>query len=103
MSLAFVAMPDHVHWLVQLQGAATLEELMRKLKGRSARRINQLTKTGGPLWQAGYYDHALRADEDLLTVGAYLIQNPLRAGLVQDLDDYPHWYSVWHKPADDRG
>ncbi len=36
-SLAFVVMPDHLHWLMLLQGDLELSEVMRRLKGRSAR------------------------------------------------------------------
>ena len=49
--------------------------------------------TGSKLWQNGYYDHVLRKDEDRLGIIAYLLSNPLRAGLVSDLRRYPFWGS----------
>ena len=48
-----------------------------------------------PIWQAGYYDHALRIEEDIQTVARYIVANPIRAGLVQKIADYPHWDAVW--------
>ncbi len=40
LSLAWVVMPDHVHWLVQLPEGLSLDQLMRRFKGRSARALN---------------------------------------------------------------
>jgi putative transposase len=47
------------------------------------------------LWQPGYFDRALRKEDDRLAVARYLVANPLRAGIVQRIGDYPHWDSVW--------
>jgi putative transposase len=98
-SLAFVAMPDHFHWLVQLTGTRTLQEIVGSLKGRSARRINLVRGISARVWEAGFHDHALRVEEDIENIANYLLLNPVRAGLVANFDEYPYWYSVWH----DRG
>jgi len=102
-SLAHVVMPDHFHWLVQLDRETTLQEVVRKLKGRSARRISKLKLTTERVWQSGFHDHAVRVEEDLENLANYLIQNPLRAGLVRDVEDYPFWDSAWHKRKTCRG
>ena len=44
---------------------------------------------GGPLWQPGYYERVLRAGDDGRTVAAYIVSNPVRAGLVREPKDYP--------------
>lgn len=93
-TLAWVIMPDHLHWLLTLR-AATLARTLQRLKSRSAISVNRALGTTGPLWQRGYYDHALRQDEDLVTVARYIVANPLRAGLVNNLADYPHWDTIW--------
>ena len=95
-NLAYVAMPDHVHWLMQLRCDVELHEVVRRLKGRSARKINLSTNSPSTVWQKGFHDHALRREEDIETLARYLIQNPVRAGLVKRVKDYPYWYSVWH-------
>lgn len=87
-SYAFVLMPDHLHWLVQL-GEDRLDTLMHRVKSLSARQIEPLR------WQAGFHDHALRGEEDLKRVARYIIANPLRAGLVESVGDYPYWDAVW--------
>ncbi|HEC19303.1 MAG TPA: transposase [Gammaproteobacteria bacterium] len=89
--LAAVVMPDHLHFVAQLH-TGTLNQLMQSLKGYTGREINQLLGKNGPIWQRQYHDHALRTDEDLNQVILYCLQNPQRAGLVDDFHYYPHWY-----------
>lgn len=93
-SLAWVVMPDHFHWLVVLQ-RSSLDQLMCRTKSLSARAINQATGRTGSRWQQGYHDHALRNEEDLKRVARYVIANPLRAGLVKRVGDYPLWDAIW--------
>jgi len=42
-----------------------------------------------------YHDRALRREYDVVRVARYIIANPLRAGLVDKVGDYPHWDAVW--------
>ncbi|NWB30734.1 REP-associated tyrosine transposase [Pseudomonas gingeri] len=93
-SLAWVVMPDHLHWLVELH-EVTLDELMRKTKSRAARVINHQAGRMGPLWQSGFHDRAIRREEDLLAITRYIVANPLRAGLVERVGDYPLWDAIW--------
>jgi REP element-mobilizing transposase RayT len=93
-SLAWVVMPDHLHWLVTLQ-SGDLPTLMRRVKGHSAISINRALRGQGQLWQKGFHDHALRKDEDVQTVARYIVANPLRAGLVERIGDYPLWDAIW--------
>tara|TARA_R110001583_G_scaffold139179_1_gene291381 strand:+ start:433 stop:885 length:453 start_codon:yes stop_codon:yes gene_type:complete len=93
---AWVVMPDHVHILAILGAVCSLSECMQQLKGRSSRIINgHQGEHHPPLWQPGFYDRALRSEEDRLAIARYIVANPLRAGLVKRLADYPHWDSVW--------
>lgn len=69
VSITFVVMPDHVHWLIQLGESEKLSAVMRSFKAGSAKPVNR--KRGCPrtsLWQSGYHDHALRSEEDLQQV-----------------------------------
>lgn len=93
-SLAWVVMPDHLHWLVELK-AGTLSSLMQRFKSRSARAVNQARGCSGRMWQSGFHDRALRREDDVLAVARYIVANPLRAGLVKSVRDYPHWDAVW--------
>lgn len=93
-SKAWVLMPDHLHWLVELNGL-TLEQLMRRVKSRSAYTVNQHLGRSGRLWQKNFHDRAIRREQDLKSVARYIIANPLRAGLVARIGDYPLWDAEW--------
>ena len=94
-SLAWVVMPNHLHWLVALGHSHSVDIVVKMLKGRTAAAINRASKRSGPVWQRNYYDHAVRKEEDLPGLARYIVANPLRAGLVKKLGDYPHWDAVW--------
>jgi REP element-mobilizing transposase RayT len=68
---------------------------MQATKGRSARLINQHRGFSAAVWQKGYFDRALRWEEDLKVAARYIIANPLRAGLVDQIGDYPLWDAIW--------
>jgi REP element-mobilizing transposase RayT len=93
-SLAWVVMPDHFHWLVELENCS-LRKLMRQTKSLITRDVNLSNGRSGPLWQQGYHDRALRREEELVKLARYVVANPLRAGLVEKLGDYPLWDAVW--------
>ncbi|WP_223489665.1 REP-associated tyrosine transposase [Pseudomonas sp. A-RE-19] len=93
-SLAWVVMPDHFHWLIELQNTQ-LSTLMARTKSRIAVTVNRSTRRQGPVWQHGYHDRAIRKEEDLQAVARYIVANPLRAGLVKKIGDYPLWDAIW--------
>ncbi|HSS98226.1 MAG TPA: transposase, partial [Terriglobales bacterium] len=92
---AAVVMPDHVHLLltplVHSGLPIPLAEIMRLLKGRSARAINLLLNRAGRVWQAESFDHVLRSNVSLAKKVEYICQNPVRAGLVRNETEYP-WF-----------
>ena len=95
-SYAFVVMPDHFHWMFSLSEKIDLARLMQSVKGFSAHEIKRVTdKSDGAIWQEGYFDHALRSDEDVKEFARYLIMNPVRAGLVENIWLYPLWDAMW--------
>ncbi len=93
-SIAWVVMPDHCHWLMQLQGSS-LGRVIGATKARCTHAVNKLTGRQGPLWQTGFHDRAIRDGEDLLPFARYIVANPLRAGLVKKIGDYPLWDACW--------
>lgn len=93
-SIAWVVMPDHFHWLMQLHDG-NLGSVIGATKARSTQAVNNMTGRCGPLWQTGYHDRAIRDGEDLLPFARYIVANPLRAGLVEKIGDYPLWDASW--------
>lgn len=99
-TLAYCAMPDHLHWLIELHEGTDLSNLAGRVKSNSARLLNKIRTTVGlpklnPVWQAGFHDHALRKEENLQNFARYVVANPLRAGLVSHIGDYSLWDAKW--------
>ena len=94
-SLSWVVMPDHLHWLFQLGEGHSLANVIQSTKGRSAKRINEYLGYTGSVWQKGFYDYALRSEDDIKGVARYIVANPLRARLVEHIGNYSHWDAVW--------
>ncbi len=94
-TLAYVVMPDHLHWLLQLHPGSDLSEVVWAVKGRSSFEINRARGARGCVWQPKFHDRALRSDENLGAAARYVVCNPVRAGLVRELRDYSLWDAVW--------
>ena len=82
-------MPDHMHALLNgLADDADFRRFVSMYKQRTGFEFRKRTASG--LWQEGYFEHVLRADEDILGVAAYIVANPVRAGLCQSPVEYPY-------------
>ncbi len=91
---AYVVMANHVH--VLLSPRVPLERITRVLKGFTARQANKiLGRTGQRFWQEESYDHWVRNEEEFSRIAAYVVYNPVSAGLVERPEDWP-WSSA-HK------
>lgn len=92
--LVWVLMPDHWHGLLQL-GDEPLGRVMNRFKACASRALHESCGLDGSLWDRSFHDHALRVDEDIRAVARYVVANPVRAGLVDSVFDYPYWNAVW--------
>ena len=87
--VAYCLMPDHMHALMAGEHeAADFREFVRIFKQQTG--FDWTGRHTTRLWQRGYFEHVLRDEEDTLAVARYIIENPLRAGLVTDPLDYPY-------------
>ena len=93
--LAWTVMPDHMHLLLTLSHADTLQGVVQKVKSNTARELKSHDLGLGQVWARAFHDRALRRDEDVRSVARYLVLNPVRAGLVSRVGDYPYWNAVW--------
>jgi REP element-mobilizing transposase RayT len=86
--LAYCLMPDHAHLLVE--GTADSSDLRRLIKSakQSSGQRHAATRQR-PLWQEGFHDRVLRPDDDVKRIARYIVENPVRAGLVRSALDYP--------------
>jgi putative transposase len=94
-----VVMPDHVHLLLTPYDNFRLEQIMQRMKSVSAHDIRHSTGGGGPVWQREYFDRILRSNEDLKRKADSICENPVRAGIVSAVDDYPWIWRCWTDDA----
>jgi REP element-mobilizing transposase RayT len=86
---AYCIMPDHLHLLLcPDENGKNLSGVMQLISGRTTKAFWQ---QGGKdkLWQRGFYDHVARKTEDLREIALYILNNPVRKGLVEKYEDYP--------------
>jgi putative transposase len=95
--LSWVLMPDHFHAVLRLGDRASLGETVARMKAAMAGAVNLAchAERGRSVWQSGFYDRAIRRDEDLLSVNEYVVANPIRAGLAGGLREYSWWNAYW--------
>lgn len=91
---AYCVMPNHVHLLLVIhQIHRPFYMTLKSIKGFSARRANELLdRTGQPFWQAESYDHIVRSQKEFDNIIAYILNNPVKAGLVDEWNNWPHSY-----------
>ena len=95
-----VVMPDHVHLIFtplidfESMEVSSLGVIMDAIKGASAHRINKALRRTGRVWQPESFDHVLRSSENLDAKVQYVLENPVRKGLVKKWSEYP-W--LWRK------
>lgn len=94
--LCWVLMPDHAHLLASLGPGESVSKLMQRVKAVSSKAARS-AQASPPrrTWMPAYHDRALRRDEDMLAVARYVVMNPVRAGLVRRVGDYPYWNAIW--------
>jgi REP element-mobilizing transposase RayT len=92
---AWVIMPNHVHAIFRPRAA--MPEILRWLKGRTGRVANELLgRTGKPFWQDESFDHWVRTDGELQELIEYVEDNPVKAGLVGEKEQW-RWSSAGWK------
>jgi len=86
---AYCFMFDHVHLVVAATGEQSdFRRFMSNWKQRAG--YQHRKRTSESLWQDSYYDHVLRDDEEMARTVRYVLENPVRKGLVREFLEYPH-------------
>ena len=79
----FLLMPDHIHMLVSFGREHHMIEVTGGLK-------RYISRHHGIVWQRNFFEHRLRSDESIEEKAAYIMDNPVRAGLVQEASAWPY-------------
>ena len=89
----FTIMPNHVHMVFTLlPGGPDMAAIMHRIKGFTASKANSLLGRKGPFWQGESFDHVVRSQSALLKTVRYILENPVKAGLVTRWQDWPFSY-----------
>jgi REP element-mobilizing transposase RayT len=92
-------MPNHVHLLILRQHSDfSLQQIIKRFKGRSSRWINQDLARSDRFWQADWVDRWIRHEIERKEVIGYMRNNPVQAKLVSKWSDYPWRVSNEHTP-----
>lgn len=89
---AYCLMTNHVHWIVKPADEHSLGLLFQRVHGRYAQYFNPLRSRSGHLWQNRYFSCPLSTSHLKIAV-QYVEWNPIRAGLVEQSEDYK-WSSA---------
>jgi putative transposase len=95
--IAYCIMSNHIHVvLAPLQNeeghSLSLTTIMQSIKGYTGRESNKLLGRSGAFWEHESYDHWARDAEELRRIIVYTINNPVKAGLVKNWQDWPWSY-----------
>lgn len=88
-------MPDHLHVLLRLAGDESLSHLVNRVKSVTARAAVEAASGLKPIWMRGFHDRAIRNEAECEMAARYVLENPVRAGLVARVEDYPYRACIW--------
>ncbi len=87
----YCIMPDHIHLIIQPHlKKYNISVIMKHIKGSFARSYNNITRKDGIIWQRRFYDSIIASEEELTTKISYIIENPVKEGLVKEAKEYPY-------------
>jgi REP element-mobilizing transposase RayT len=91
--ICYSIMSNHVHLVFYLRdNSRSVDKIMHSIKRYSARESNKTLKREGTFWQSESYDHIVRDEDELNRVIKYILNNPVKAGLVERWEDWEYSY-----------
>lgn len=94
---AFCIMSNHVHVLLTAnRGAPPLSKIMQQHKSFTGREANLILERTGQFWELESYDHVVRNNVAFERILRYILNNPVKAGLVKN---WQHWSYSWVNPV----
>ena len=97
---AFCIMANHVHLVctplaIDDENYQAISRIMHSIKLHTALHANRILGHTGDLWQHENYDHIVRDEAEYKRIIAYVLNNPVKAGLVERAEDWKWSYSRW--------
>src|ERR1039457_809369 len=88
----FVVMPDHLHLLITVDGATTIERAMQFIKGGFSYRLKKETGYLGEVWQTGFSEVRVNDEQSFTRHREYIAANPVKAGLAAGAEAFPYCF-----------
>jgi putative transposase len=106
---AIVILPDHIHMIIRPKIASEYSKIIRHIKRSFVYGLNEHSKAiakqslgekkyirgHAGIWQERFYEHTIRDEKDYLEILNYIKYNPVKHGLVEDIEDWE--YSSFHR------
>ncbi len=89
---AYVILPDHFHWLLQLpEDKPDFSAILHSVKFNFTWNLKRELGIKTPLkvWQNRFWDHVIRDEDDLQTHFDYIHWNPVKHRYVENPEDFP--------------
>jgi REP element-mobilizing transposase RayT len=98
---SWVVMPNHIHYLLTRFETIELAQLMQSFKSLTSHKANNLLRRKGEFWMPDYFDRYIRNAEHFKKTVRYIENNPVKARLCEQPQDWP-FSSAWfhHRKAD---
>ena len=82
-------MPDHIHLIVTVEGEKSIIAFIQAFKSKATLESYKHAFSG-KIFQSRFYDRFIRSDQSLIDEIKYILENPVRRGIVDDFRKYPY-------------
>lgn len=87
--LAWVVMPNHLHFMLKPINSHSLSDILKNFKSYTAHEVNKTLRRNGQFWQEDYFDRFIRDYDHYENVMSYIARNPVKARLCKAACDWP--------------
>jgi len=101
--LEWCIMPNHVHVLLETLPGFTLSSIVHSWKSFTANEINKIRSESGAVWAREFYDRFIRNDKHFEAVTKYIRENPVKAGLVKNAEEWRFGSAPGNAPGNAAG
>ena len=83
-------MPDHVHFLISVNGDLSVEKAVQFIKGGFSFRAGKEHAVKTSIWQRGFSEARVFGEEAFEARKRYIHQNPVQLGMATVPEGYPY-------------